>query len=144
MCRGLSGRGTCVDATRARRPPRFAVLWPRDKCAAWQPVSCLYSDPPSEQPATAVAHFSCWLESPVSARPHCASGSWSTSLRPGDRHSSAHCYDERSFRLPYMPFVEAEVHVRRILSKLDFRSRSQVAVWAAQRLSAQPEKEPLA
>ena len=32
-----------------------------------------------------------------------------------------------------------EVHVKRILSKLGFRSRSQVAVWAAQRLSARPQ-----
>lgn len=35
-----------------------------------------------------------------------------------------------------------EVHVKRILSKLGFRSRSQVAVWAERRLSAQPECGP--
>jgi DNA-binding NarL/FixJ family response regulator len=36
-----------------------------------------------------------------------------------------------------------EVHVKRILSKLGFRSRSQVAVWAAQHLSARVEREPI-
>jgi non-specific serine/threonine protein kinase len=35
-----------------------------------------------------------------------------------------------------------EVHVKRILSKLGFRSRSQVAVWAAQHLSAPLEQVP--
>jgi non-specific serine/threonine protein kinase len=36
-----------------------------------------------------------------------------------------------------------EVHVKRILSKLGFRSRSQVAVWAAQHFSAQLERGPM-
>jgi DNA-binding CsgD family transcriptional regulator len=35
-----------------------------------------------------------------------------------------------------------EVHVKRILSKLGFRSRSQVAVWASQQFTVQPERGP--
>jgi DNA-binding CsgD family transcriptional regulator len=35
-----------------------------------------------------------------------------------------------------------EVHVKRILNKLGFRSRSQVAVWASRQLTVQPERGP--